>query len=84
MFGMFEKKGIGFKQIQTKKRFDRTVQLAIIGSFLTGIGVAVKNVVRLLAQAMGVRQRSIYMVMVAAGIFTSQIKKAMTKKEATA
>lgn len=53
MFGMFQMKGIGFKQIQRKKRFDRALQLTLIGSLLTGAGTAAKSLVLLLARVSG-------------------------------
>jgi hypothetical protein len=80
MFGMFQQKGIGFKQIQRKKRFDRALQLAIIGSVLTGFGMGVKAAVRLLAQTIGIRQRIVYAAIPATALVAAQFKKARTAK----
>ena len=56
MFGMFQRQDIGFKQIQRKKRLDRTLQVAIIASVLTATGVGIKSAIRLLARTIGTSQ----------------------------
>ncbi|OEU17016.1 FAD/NAD(P)-binding domain-containing protein [Fragilariopsis cylindrus CCMP1102] len=56
MFGMFQRQDIGFKQIQRKKRLDRTLQVAIIASVLTATGVGIKSAIRLLAKSIGTSQ----------------------------
>ena len=56
MFGMFQRQDIGFKQIQRKKRLDRTLQVAIIASVLTATGVGIKSAIRLLAKTIGTSQ----------------------------
>jgi kynurenine 3-monooxygenase len=81
MFGMFQRKDIGFKQIQRKKRLDRTLQLAIIGSLLAAMGVGIKSSIRLLAKIIGTSQivvSSSIAVTCAIGIM---LKKTFGKKE---
>merc|ERR1712176_1086043 len=50
MFVMFQKKDMNFKQIQQKKRLDRVIQVACIGILLTGMGIAMKKMIGLLAR----------------------------------
>merc|ERR1712238_316754 len=56
MFGMFQRQDLGFKQIQQKKRWDRVVQLAIIGSVLTTMGLGLRSMIQLLARMLGKSQ----------------------------
>mmetsp|Transcript_9259 Transcript_9259/g.10545 ORF Transcript_9259/g.10545 Transcript_9259/m.10545 type:complete len:499 (-) Transcript_9259:151-1647(-) len=50
MFGMFQRQDIGFKQIQRKKRWDRVVQLVMIGGILTTMGMGLRSTIQLLAR----------------------------------
>lgn len=59
MFGMFQRQDLGFKQIQRKKRLDRTVQISLIGSVLFTISWGFKAVISLIARASGRSQGSV-------------------------
>jgi len=72
MFAMFQKQGIGFRQIQKKKRLDRALQLVCLGTLLTSAGLSIKAFVRVLAMVTGRSQGFISLVMAtvaAMGIF---------------
>ncbi|CAB9519422.1 Kynurenine 3-monooxygenase [Seminavis robusta] len=81
MFGMFQKKGMGFKQIQRKKRLDRALQLTIIGAVLTGIGASLKAAVRLLARATGQHQSVVSMSLVLASSMIVLLRRSIQNKE---
>jgi hypothetical protein len=83
MFGMFQKKGMGFKQIQRKKRMDRALQLACIGTLLTGVATAVKILVGMLERATGQSPKVVSLGMLFVGLVASAIKKKSAPKEAT-
>jgi hypothetical protein len=53
MFGMFQIEGIGFREIQWRKRRDRVLQTIVIGSGLSLFGMGVKSSVKALAKATG-------------------------------
>jgi hypothetical protein len=84
MFGMFQKKDMGFKQIQQKKRMDRALQLFCIGTLLTGVAMAVKISVGVLARATGQSPKVVSLAMLFVGLVASAIKKRAAPKEATA
>ena len=75
MFGMFQEKGIGFKQIQTKKRLDRALQLVCIGSLLTGMGAAMKALVIFVARATGKSPVVISLGAMLTGVAAAAVKK---------
>jgi hypothetical protein len=52
IFAMFQKKDIGFKQIQTKKRLDRALQVDCLGTIFTGILFSLGATVGVLMRAM--------------------------------
>lgn len=84
MFGMFQKRGMGFKQIQRKKRLDRTLQLTIIGTAFAGMGFIVKSLVGLLSKITGQSQKVIAFGMFLIGAMASVVKKSMTPKQQAA
>jgi hypothetical protein len=53
MFGMFQMEGVGFSEIQFRKRRDRLLQMLVIGSGMSALGLGVKYAVRSLAKATG-------------------------------
>ena len=55
MFGMFQKEGVGFKQIQNRKRLDRVMQSVVILSALSVLGVGLKYTAQLAVKVFGVR-----------------------------
>ena len=55
IFGMFQKEGMGFKQIQQRKRLDRVMQSTIIVCVLSSAGFGIKCLVKSLARLMGVK-----------------------------
>jgi hypothetical protein len=77
MFGMFQRKGMGFQQIQRKKRLDRALQLVCIGTLLTGVGVVVKSMIRFLAHATGQRQSVLSMGMVLSVAAAMKLRQAI-------
>jgi len=83
-FGMFEKKGVGFKQIQRKKRLDRILQVAIIGSVLTGIGKAIGASIRKLAHVTGQSPLVVSASMVLVGALAGVLQKALQQRKAAA
>lgn len=80
MFGMFQLKNIGFKQIQRKKRLDRVLQLACIGTLMSAMGMALKSSVRLIAQATGQNQRVVSGSMLLLAVAAATIRKAMAQQ----
>jgi len=83
MFGMFQKRGVGFKQIQRKKRFDRTLQLACIGTFLTGMGMAAKAAVVQVAKMVGKSEGFVVGSTAAFGAAVLLLKKLVAAATAT-
>ncbi|KAL3906863.1 MAG: hypothetical protein SGILL_009105, partial [Bacillariaceae sp.] len=83
MFGMFQIKDIGFKQIQRKKRLDRTLQVAILGTIAGSFVVLAKRFVSLLARATG-RSHSLISATIAAAMFTLVAAKQLLATKAAA
>lgn len=75
MFGMFQRKDLGFKQIQTKKRLDRVMQIACIGSVLSVMGMGLKASIASLARTTGKSQVLVMSVMIMTGVFAVLVKK---------
>jgi hypothetical protein len=61
IFGMLQRPGIGFRQIQRRKRLDRALQIMMLGSLLSGIGLAVQALVGGLSKVTG-RSRAVVML----------------------
>ena len=53
MFGMFQKQGITFTQIQSKKRLDRLMQSVVIMTALSSIGFGLGRATKVLAEVIG-------------------------------
>ncbi|KAG7348498.1 kynurenine 3-monooxygenase [Nitzschia inconspicua] len=84
MFGMFQMKGIGFKQIQRKKRLDRTLQLVILGTLASGFCVAVKEFISAVSRFTGKSVSLVsFGIVVAAALFGAGIKKMATTQKAS-
>lgn len=75
MFGMFQKKGMGFKAIQTKKRLDRVLQLAIIGTGLAAFGAGVNYSIAGVARWSGRSRLAVGSGMAAVAFLASQLPK---------
>jgi hypothetical protein len=75
MFGMFQKKGIGFKQIQRKKRIDRAMQLTILGIITSGFCVLVKSLVASIARFTGRNQRTVVVAISTLTVIAATSKK---------
>jgi hypothetical protein len=82
MFGMFQKKGIGFKQIQRKKRLDRTLQIVILGSLATGFAMLVKRMTGVLAKVTGKSETLIIAFITVMTITVSNIHEKISTKSA--
>jgi len=80
MFAMFQRKDLGFKQIQTKKRLDRVMQIVFIGSILSAMGMGLKASIASLARATGKSQVLVMNVMLMTGICASLLKKFVPAK----
>ena len=81
MFGMFNIKGIGFKQIQRKKRLDRTLQIAIIGSLFTAFGVAVKRLIGVVARMTGKSEVLVTALVGVTTIAISAVRQKISKSQ---
>jgi 2-polyprenyl-6-methoxyphenol hydroxylase-like FAD-dependent oxidoreductase len=54
MFGMFQRQGVTFEQIQRKKRVDRFMQSIVIATVLSSIGIGLGYSTKVLAKTSGV------------------------------
>lgn len=77
IFGMFQKKGIGFKVIQRKKRLDRAMQIACLGTLATSFGFGLRAMVGIFASGTGKDQRVVTVAMVAADGMIGVLRKAV-------
>jgi hypothetical protein len=80
MFGMFQKKDMNFKQIQIKKRWDRSLQLACIGSTMTATGIALKAAVKSIARVTGKSQGMVVATLLVPVLFSSLLRKVFGSK----
>lgn len=80
IFTMFQRKDIGFKQIQTKKRLDRVMQLACISSVLTAASIVLKSVIFRLAKASGKSQGAVVAALLTPSILLMVLRKTATAK----
>lgn len=55
MFGMFQKEGIGFAQIERRKRLDRVMQSVVILSGMSVLGVGARKLVKIVAAVLGIK-----------------------------
>jgi hypothetical protein len=83
IFDMFKKKDIGFKQIQTKKRLDRALQVACLGSLVTGMLFSVSATVGVLTRATGKSRLAVSAGFMAAAIAGMLLRQAASGKEPT-
>jgi hypothetical protein len=60
VISMLQKEGYGFRRVARRKRNDRLLQVAIIGSTFTAMGAASKVVISLLAKALGRRSSTVF------------------------
>jgi kynurenine 3-monooxygenase len=80
MFGMFQRRDIGFKQIQRKKRLDRVMQVVCIGSILTAAGFGLKTAISILARVTGKSQVVVVASLLAPATLATVLRKAVTSK----
>ena len=80
MFVMFSKQGIGFRQIQRKKRLDRVLQATCITLLLTGAGLATKQLISTIAKVTGRSQPVIALSTVAAAAFVKLLQNAASRR----
>jgi hypothetical protein len=81
MFGMFQKKNIGFKQIQRKKRLDRAMQLAILGTMASGVFIVVKGLVGVLAKVTGKSQSLVSVSLATTVVLAAALKQLLAPKK---
>jgi hypothetical protein len=81
MFGMFQKKNIGFKQIQRKKRLDRAMQLAILGTMASGCFIVVKGSVGVLAKVTGKSQSLVSVSLATTVVLAAALKRLLAPKK---
>lgn len=77
-------KGVGFKQIQRKKRLDRALQVALLGTLASCACFAVKELVRIVSGVTGKSQIVVSSGFAAAAIVAAAIKSIPKKKEIAA
>jgi hypothetical protein len=83
MFGMFQKKGIGFKQIRRKKRIDRAMQLTILGIVTSGFCFLGKCFVAALAKLIGRSQGTIVFAILTSTVIVATSKKFFSERKTT-
>jgi len=81
MFAMFQRQDINFKQIQRKKRLDRTLQFALIGSLSTGMAFVANAGISLLARVTGKSRSSVTMTMTMTAAVVSLLRKVTSSKK---
>ena len=84
MFGMFQLQGVGFKQIQRKKRFDRTLQMTCLGTMFAGMAWSVKTMLSVLARVSGKSQGVVSAITASTLALAVFLRKATASKTATA
>lgn len=79
MFGMFQKQGVSFTQIQRKKRLDRLMQSVVIATILSSIGMGLGYSTKALARTLGtsttVVRGALAATMCVAGFARSKLSK---------
>jgi hypothetical protein len=83
IFAMFSKNDIGFKQIQTKKRLDRALQVACLGTIVTGMLFSVGATVGVLTRATGKSRLAVSAGLMATAVVGMLLRKAASGKEPT-
>jgi hypothetical protein len=83
IFGMFQKQDIGFKQIQTKKRLDRALQVACLGTIFTGMLFSLSATVGVLMRATGKSRIAVSAGMMATAVVGILLRQAASGKEPT-
>eukprot|EP00970_Alexandrium_tamarense_P011122 scaffold2361_cov203-Alexandrium_tamarense.AAC.36 len=78
-----KKEGIGFRQIQRKKRLDRAMQSAVILSGLTLVGFGTKTLVKTVAKSLGLKSEVVGGSMFGLLALTSVARKLFAKKTET-
>jgi kynurenine 3-monooxygenase len=81
IFGMFQKKNIGFKQIQTKKRLDRVLQIVCLTALATGAGRLVKAAIGGMARLTGQSPKVVSLSLLLVGVLASLYKKYAQAKQ---
>jgi kynurenine 3-monooxygenase len=81
IFAMFQRKDIGFKQIQTKKRLDRALQVAILGTIFTGMVFSLGATVGVLTRASGKSRLAVSAGMMATAAVGVLLRQAASGKE---
>lgn len=79
MFGMFQIEGIGFREIQWRKRRDRFLQALVIGSGMSLFGMGVKYGIKSLAKATGLSNTVVGSGMLGSVAMLSVLRSMMSK-----
>jgi kynurenine 3-monooxygenase len=83
IFAMFQRNDIGFKQIQTKKRLDRSLQVACLGTIFTGMLFILHATVGVLARATGKGRLAVSGGLMATAVVGMLLRQAVSGKEPT-
>jgi kynurenine 3-monooxygenase len=83
IFAMFQRKDIGFRQIQKKKRLDRALQVACLGTIFTGMLFSLGATVGVLMRATGKSSRAVSAGMMATAVVGMLLRQAASGKEPT-
>ena len=59
VISMLQKEGVGFRQVARRKRQDRLLQVALIGTFMTATVTAARAVLRIAAKALGQKSSTV-------------------------
>ncbi|KAL3775816.1 hypothetical protein HJC23_011729 [Cyclotella cryptica] len=84
MFGMFQMEGVGFREIQLRKRRDRLLQALVIGTGISLFGKGVKYSVRSLAKATGLSDVAISCCMLCSAVLVGVVRNMAAKRSSAA
>jgi len=84
MFGMFQMEGVGFREIQFRKRRDRLLQALVIGTGISLFGKGVKYSVKSLAKATGLSDALIGAGMLSSAVLVGLVRNIAAKTRTAA
>jgi hypothetical protein len=87
IFSMFQMDGVGFREIQLRKRKDRVLQTLVISSGMSLFGLGVKYAIKSLSKATGLKDvvvgSGMFGTLVLVGLVKNMIAKATKRKESS-